>query len=81
LYHSVTFMESNRTQQWIPRTLRKASDVNFLKNSGMFGSQASVHYEYFFNEDGGDHAGQKSMQAEHKQRSHILKAWKDQGMT
>lgn len=49
IFHSITFIESNRTQNFQPRELRftpGSKDLELLK-SGIFGPNTTVHLENF----------------------------------
>jgi len=78
VYHSVTFVESNRTQGHEPRTLRfvpGSEDLRILQ-SGIFGPDTPVHVENFVHE-----FKERAMLREHMMRQAILVKWKQLGMT
>lgn len=54
IYHVAAFVESNRTDQFEPRTLRfKPSTTNAkrLRHSGMFGPETKVFIDHYINEE------------------------------
>ena len=78
IYHSITFVESNRTQSYEPRSLRfvPGSDDLRIIQSGIFGPNVPVYIENF-----DDPEKRPSMLREHMMREVILKKWKELGMT
>jgi len=79
VFHSVTFVESNRTQSFQKRELRftPGSDDLKLLQSGIYGPNTPVYLEHFVHEEERD----KGMIREHMMRSVILDKWKELGMT
>lgn len=77
IYHSITFVESNRTQSYEPRSLRfvQGSDDLRVIQSGIFGTNVPVYIENF-----DDPEKRPSMLREHMMREVILKKWKELGM-
>jgi len=79
IFHSVTFVESNRTQSFVKRALRftPGSDELKLLQSGIFGPKTPVYLETFAHEQGRDNG----LIREHMMRGTILDKWKELGMT
>jgi len=81
IYAAVAFVESNRTQTGIPRTLRFVEGMaerDILAGSGLFGPDTPVMIENFVHE--GDVEG-RGLVREQMQRSLIIDMWKKAGMT
>jgi hypothetical protein len=80
IFHSVSFIESNRTQSFEPRNLRFTVGSNDLKilQSGIYGptSQTTVYVDQYVNE-----IQARPMAREHMMREMILQKWKERGMT
>lgn len=78
VFHSVTLIESNRTQSFEPRPLRFTPGSNDLKilQSGIYGPHTSVHLENFVHEH-----EERPLAREHMMRDAILLKWKELGMT
>ncbi|KAL7528565.1 hypothetical protein ACHAWF_002608 [Thalassiosira exigua] len=79
IFHSVAFVESNRTQMKVPRRLRFKPGSKSLQilRGGMFGPRTQVFVDYYvdeINQIGG-------VWREHIQRELILTRWKESGMT
>jgi len=78
IFHSITFIESNRTQNFQPRKLRftpGSKDLEILQ-SGIFGPKTLIHLEHFVHEH-----KELPMLREHMMRESIIAAWKKLGMT
>ena len=80
IFHSVTFVESNRTQNYTPRKVRFESnppteDYTILQ-SGIYGPNTPVYVEQFAYEK-----EELPMMREHMMRQRILSTWKTLGMT
>ncbi|KAL3804038.1 hypothetical protein HJC23_006429 [Cyclotella cryptica] len=81
LFHTVAFVESNRTSMGNRRSLRfDDGSVNKQRLMNMFGDQAKVTVDYYVNEDEGPDQ-LVSLEREHAQRALILHRWKLNGMT
>jgi len=81
IFHTVAFVESNRTQMANARKLRfgeGSANKRILTEGGMFGIDTSVTVDYYINEDTTKLVG---LEREHAQRSLILHRWKLAGMT
>jgi len=78
VYHSSTFVESNRTQAFDPRKLRLVDGSDDLKllQSGIFEPNTPVYVEYFVHQ-----SKEGSMECEHMMRQVILHKLKVLGMT
>mmetsp|Transcript_10235 Transcript_10235/g.22765 ORF Transcript_10235/g.22765 Transcript_10235/m.22765 type:complete len:441 (-) Transcript_10235:228-1550(-) len=78
IFHSASFVESNRTQMLYERELRFDPFSERLKvlKSGMFGPSTRVTVDYYVNEN----KWPRDLGREHHQRSLIIKRWKDNGM-
>lgn len=79
IFHTVAFVESNRTQTFDKRTLRFSSGSEGLKllQGGMFGPNSKVTVDQYVNE----RPKPKGLVREHMQRALILERWKKNGMT
>mmetsp|Transcript_37639 Transcript_37639/g.90765 ORF Transcript_37639/g.90765 Transcript_37639/m.90765 type:complete len:555 (-) Transcript_37639:42-1706(-) len=80
IFHSVSFIESNRTQSFEPRKLRftaGSKDLEMLQ-SGIYGptSHTAVYVDQYVNE-----IKTQPMAREHMMREMILQKWKERGMT
>ena len=76
--HTVSFVESNRTQTFHPRKIRFGEGTENLKLiQKLFGQKTNVHVDYFVNEDW----NLQSLGREHAQRSLIIERWKQSGMS
>ncbi|KAL7475554.1 hypothetical protein ACHAW6_001465 [Cyclotella cf. meneghiniana] len=81
LFHTVAFVESNRTSMGNPRHLRFDEGTrNKQRLITIFGQQATVSVDYYVNEDDGPNQ-LVSLEREHDQRALILQRWKKNGMT
>ncbi|KAL7537056.1 hypothetical protein ACHAXR_010153 [Thalassiosira sp. AJA248-18] len=83
LFHTVAFIESNRTSMADERQLRfgeSSTSKKILTESEMFG-QAKVTVDYYGNEDTETPDTLVSLEREHAQRALILERWKKNGMT
>ena len=78
MFHSITFIESNRTQSFQPRELRfvPGSEDHTLLTSGIYGPHTSVNVHTFVHEH-----KELPMTREHMMRNAILQQWKELGMT
>ena len=80
IFHSVSFIESNRTQSFEPRNLRFTAGSKDLKilQSGIYGptSQTAVYVDHYVNE-----IKTNPMAREHMMRQMMLQKWKERGMT
>lgn len=84
VFHSVAFVESNRTSMGDVRTLRfdyGSENKQLLTEGGMFGSQTKVTVDYYVNEDPEELETLFSLEREHAQRALIIEVWKRNGMT
>jgi hypothetical protein len=81
VFHSVTFVESNRTQNFTPRKIRFESNPPYSKDyeiltGGIYGPNTTVNVDYFIYEK-----RVSPMAREHIMRGRILEKWKELGMT
>jgi len=78
IFHSVAFIESNRTQSFEPRPLRftPGSEELRILQSGIYGPNTPVYVENFVYEQ-----KEIAMTREHMMRQTILEEWKRLGMT
>jgi hypothetical protein len=81
VFHSVTFVESNRTQNFHPRKIRFESNPPYSKDyeilqSGIYGPNTTVNVDHFVYE-----RKEQPMLREHIMRERILENWKELGMT
>ena len=78
IFHSFSFIESNRTQSFEPRALRFTSGSEELKllQSGIYGPSTTVYVENFVYEK-----RILPIIREHMMRERILEKWKELGMT
>jgi hypothetical protein len=85
IFHSVTFIESNRTQNFTPRKIRFESSNNptthpsqdyKILQSGIYGPNTPVYVEYFIHE-----TKEFPLKRESLMRERILEKWKELGMT
>jgi len=79
IYHVAAFVESNTTHMATPRKLRyyDSEERVKLEKSGIWGLETKVHVGFWLL-DWPDLLG---MDRESEQRNHILKLWKEAGMT
>ena len=79
IFHSITFIESNRTQNFHPRSLRfvpNDSEAGKILQSGIFGPNTPIYIENFVYEN-----KTLPLVREHIMRDEVLKKWKELGMT
>ncbi|KAL9187547.1 hypothetical protein ACHAXT_001650 [Thalassiosira profunda] len=78
IFHTVAFIESNRTQNHYPRNIRFGPDSEGLEilQGGMYGPNATVTVDYYYNEVGWP----KDLGYECAQHAFILERWKKNGM-
>ena len=80
IYDYVTFVESNRTQNYHPRPLRFFKETNYEEYNlltKMFGTKTNLTVVNYVNEDGGRI---RPMPREYQMREEILRQWKKLGM-
>ena len=78
IFHSIVFVESNRTQSYEPRPTRfyPGSKDYALLTCGIFGPNTSVHVHQFIHEH-----KESPLTREHMMRDAILMKWKELCMT
>ncbi len=81
VYEHVVFVESNRTQTYVPRAFRflQGSEELALLQSGIFGPDTHVTVDYYVDENLLEK--KDGILFENIQRNLILKRWKEEGMT
>jgi hypothetical protein len=82
VYHHVAFVESNRTQTYVPRGWRfseGSSELRLLQHVGVHGPDTNVTMDYFIDETLKNERLQWCF--EHSQRELILQRWRREGMT
>jgi len=83
IYHTVAFIESNTTQSYFPRELRfypGSSDLARLQRGDLFGPDAQVTVDYYFDSLDPDQNPEDPLVREHMQREMIAPRWKQNGM-